>query len=205
MIQIYGSPRSSAGRCFLMLEECGLSYEVMSLDMGKKEHKSEAFLKLNPNGKVPCLVDEGFVLWESAAIVHYLAEKYKPTLLGQTIQEKALVNQWSFWAMTEVQPPLVDILIQKLFVPEEKRDLALIARREKQVPALFEVLEKSLAHKKYLVGNTYSVADIMTGSVINTAMGLQLDLSPYPHIKSWMAEMKSRPAWIKFAELRQAK
>jgi glutathione S-transferase len=206
MIQIYGSPRSSAGRCFLMLEECGLPYEVMPLDMmGKKEHKSEQFLKLNPNGKVPCLVDNGFVLWESAAIVHYLAEKCKPSMLGTTPQDKALVNQWSFWSMTEAQPPLVDILIQRVFVPEGKRDLALIARREQQVPVLFEVLEKALTKKKYLVGESYSVADVMVGSVMNFAMGLQLDLSQYPNIKSWLTEMKSRPAWMKFAELRDVK
>ncbi|HEY8269443.1 MAG TPA: glutathione S-transferase family protein [Pseudobdellovibrionaceae bacterium] len=205
MIQIYGSPRSSAGRCFLMLEECGLPYEVRPLDMGKKEHKSASFLKLNPNGKVPCLIDNDFVLWESAAIVHYLADKYKPAMLGLNTEDKALVNQWTFWSMTEAQPPLVDILIQKVFVPEDKRDLALIARREQQVPALFEVLEKELINKKYLVADTYSVADVMAGSVMNMAMGLQVDLNPYPNIKSWLSVMRSRPAWVKFAELRQAK
>lgn len=205
MIQIYGSPRSSAGRCFLMLEECGLPYEALPIDMANKEHKSAAFLKLNPNGKVPCLTDDGLVLWESAAIVYYLAEKYKPAMLGLTTQEKALVHQWSFWTMTEAQPPLVDILIQKIFVPEEKRDLALIARREQQVPALFAILEKELTNKKYLVGNTYSVADVMTGAIINLAMGLKLDFNPYPNIKAWMSEMQSRPAWMKFAELRQGK
>ncbi len=203
MIQIYGSPKSSASRCFLILEECGLSYEVMPLDMmGKKEHKSEQYLKLNPNGKVPCLVDDGFILWESAAIVHYIADKYMPSMLGATIQDKALVNQWSYWSMTEMQPPLVDILIQKLFVPDDKRDLALLTRREQHVPILLDILEGELANKKYLVGNVYSVADIMIGSSVNLAMNLKLDLSKYPNIKSWFAEIKSRPAWLKLAELR---
>lgn len=202
MIQIYGSPRSSAGRCFLMLEECGLSYQVMPIDMVNKEHKSEKFLKLNPNGKVLCMVDDGFVLWESAAIVQYLAQKHQPAMLGTNPKDQALVQQWSFWTMTEAQPPLVDILIQMLFVPEDKRDMALVARREKQLPNIFAVLESELKGKKYLVGNTYSVADLMTGSAMNLAMGLKLDLSAYPNIKAWLSEMQSRPAWRKLAELR---
>lgn len=206
MIQIYGSPRSSAGRCYVMLEEAGLSYEVMSLDMmSTKEHKSEAFLKLNPNGKVPCLIDNGFVLWESAAIVQYLAHKYKPELLGSTLEEKGLVQQWSFWTMTEAQPPLVDILIQKVFVPEEKRNLALIEHREKQIPGVLEILEKSLQGKKYLAGSQYTVADLMAASAVNIALGLQMDLSKFKNIKAWFSEIKSRPAWVKVAELRAAK
>lgn len=201
MIQIYGSPRSSAGRCFLMLEECGLSYEIKSLDMMAKEHKTEDFLKLNPNGKVPCLVDDGFVLWESAAIVQYLAEKHQPALLGEGLKEKALVQQWSFWAMTEAQPPLVDLLIQKVFIPEEKRDQHLITRREHQLPNLFSVLERDLSSKKFLVGNKFSVADLMVGSVINVAIGLHFDFTKFPNIKAWMAELHSRPAWVKVSQL----
>lgn len=202
MIQIYGSPRSSAGRCFLMLEECGLTYQVMPMNMANKEHKTAEFLKLNPNGKIPCMVDDGFVLWESAAIVQYLAEKHKPEMLGVGITDKALVQQWSFWTMTEAQPPLVDILIQKIFMPEDKRDTGLIARREKQLPNLFAVLENELKGKKFLVGNVYSVADIMVGSAINLAMGVGESFAQYPNIKAWMNEMQSRPAWRKFAEIR---
>lgn len=202
MIQIYGSAKSSAGRCFLLLEELGLSYKAMPLDLSAKEHKAEAFLKLNPNGKIPCIVDDGFVLWESAAIVNYLAEKYKPELLGEGVQNKALVQQWSYWTMTECQPPLVDLLIQKVFVPEDRRDVALIARREKQLPNIFGVLENELKAKKFLVGNEFSVADLMVGSAMGIVFSLGMDLSAYSNIKAWMSELASRPAWRKVNELR---
>jgi len=203
MIQIYGTPRSSAGRCYLMLEECGLTYEAIALDMMKeREHKSEKFLKLNPNGKVPCLIDNGFVLWESAAIVFYLAEKYKPELLGADAKEKGLVHQWSYWTMTEAQPPLVDILIQKIFVPEGKKDLALIARREQQIPGILDILEKSLADKKYLVGEKYTLADLMVGSPVNVAKAMQMSLAGTPNIQAWFERIKSRPAWQKVSQLR---
>jgi glutathione S-transferase len=202
MIQIYGSPKSSAGRCFLMLEECGLNYKAIPLDMGNKEHKAEPFLTLNPNGKVPCLVDDGFVLWESAAIVQYLAEKHKPEMMGTSVKDKALVQQWSFWTMTEAQPPLVDLLIQKVFVPADKRDHGIIERAEKKLPNILAVLENELKSKKFLVGNAYSVADVMVGSAISLAMGIGIDLTAHPNIKAWMAELMGRPAWRKFAEAR---
>ncbi len=90
MITLYGPARSSAGRCFWLLEELGLSYENKPVDMMKKEHKSDWFLKVNPNGKVPALVDGNTTLFESMAINYYLAEKYKPEFLGKTVEEKGI-------------------------------------------------------------------------------------------------------------------
>src|SRR3989344_9118391 len=123
MIKIYGAPRSSAGRCFWLLEELALPYQAMPVDMRNKEHKSEAFLKLNPNGKVPALVDGDVVLWESIAINHYLADKYRPELLGKTPVERGLEQQWSTWSMVDLQPPLVDLIIQMVLTTEEKRNV----------------------------------------------------------------------------------
>ena len=80
MVEIYGSPRSSASRCFIVLEELGIPYKAMPIDMSNREHRSDAYLLLNPNGKIPCVNDDGFVIWESLAINHYLVEKYKPAL-----------------------------------------------------------------------------------------------------------------------------
>lgn len=203
MIKLYGSARSSAGRCYWMLEECGLKYEVQPLDMSKKEQKSESFLKLNPNGKVPVLDDNGFVIWESAAIIQYLAEKYKPQLLGATPEEKGLIAQWMFWAMTEVQPPVVEILIQKLFVPEDKRDLQLIEKRQAQLPNLLNILNKQLTNNKYLVAGRFTTADLTVGSVINTMLGLGTSLNDYPQIQAWFGEISHRPGFQKMAELRK--
>jgi glutathione S-transferase len=97
MIKIYGSKKGSAARCLWMLEEVGITYEQIELNMKEKEQKQAWYVKLNPNGKVPTLVDGEFVLWESYAINAYLAERYKPELLGSTIEERSLVNQWTYW------------------------------------------------------------------------------------------------------------
>ncbi len=202
MIKIYGSPRSSAGRCYLILEELGLPYETLPLDMANKEHKKPAYLKLNPNGKVPCLVDEEFVIWESLAINYYLVDKYKPELLGAQAKERGHVQQWSVWALTELQPPLVEILIQMMFVPEPHRDMARVQKAREKVPPMLQILNEALAHKKFLVGERLTLADFNVGSVINLAVGLQMDMRDYPNIQVWFGQLKERPSFKKFSDVR---
>jgi glutathione S-transferase len=205
MIKIYGSPRSSAGRCYLVLEEVGQPYEVMPLDMmEKREHKSEAFLKLNPNGKVPCIQDGDFVLWESLAINQYLAEKFKPELLGAGAAERALVQQWSIWGLVELQPPMVEILIQMMFTPEPKRDMAIVAKAKEKIPHTLQVLEQALNGRQYLVGNKVTIADLNVASVVNTAMGLQIPMENYKNITKWFQGIAERPSFKKFQSLRKS-
>lgn len=202
MLKIYGVPRSSSGRCFLMLEELGLPYEHVPLDMKNKEHKSENFLKLNPNGKVPVLVDGDFVIWESTAINNYLADKHKPELLGKTPMERGVQQQWSTWAMVDLQPPLVEILIQMIFVPEEKRSMATIEKNREKVPPMLKILDNALAGKDYILGKNICVADFNLASVVNIAMMFEFDMKPYTNITAWMGRMKERPSFKKVAELR---
>lgn len=183
MIQIYGSPRSSAGRCYLLLEELGLEYKHMPLDMMEaKAHKLPDYLRLNPNGKVPCLVDGDVVIWESISINHYLADKYKPELLGTTVKARALAHQWSVWAMTELQPPLVDLLIQMVFVPAERRDETTIAKAKEKVPGLLNILDQGLAGRKFIAGDELTVADFNLASVVNLATALKIELDGYVSI-----------------------
>lgn len=200
MLKIYGSPRSSAGRCFVLLEELGLKYEVVPLDMRAREHKSPDFMKLNPNGKVPVLVDGDFVIWESVAINAYLCEKYAPNLLGMGPRNKGLVQQWSTWSVVELQPPLIDCLIQLMFVPDEKRDMSLVDRQRKKAKPFLAVLDREIGSKTYLVGQQFSVADINVASVANLALGVGVDLGGFPNLTRWLAAIKDRPSFRKFGE-----
>ncbi len=201
MISLYGSPRSSAGRCFWCLEEVGVPYQCVAIDMKNKEHKSASFLKINPNGKVPVLVDGDMQLFESMAINFYLAEKYKPSLLGTSIAEKALNYQWSFWAIAELQDPMIQILIQKLFVPEAQRDHKVIEKNFSLLPALFKVLEEGVAQRKYLAGNEFTLADINVASVAQLAPMIEFDLSPFPSVRQWLAVLSDRPAAKKIEQM----
>lgn len=203
MIQIYGSPRTSASRCYLTLEEIGIPYEAAPLDMmEKREHKSASYLKLNPNGKVPCLVDGDFVLWESVAINTYLAEKYKPELLGKTPEEKGLVQQWSLWALSELQAPLVDLIIQTVFTPEPKRNAEIIAKAREKVPPLLTILDSALANKDFMVGKSLTLADLNMASVVNIAPNFGFAIEEYMNLNQWMQKMKGRPAFQRLLNAR---
>ncbi len=199
MIKLYGSSRSSAGRCYVMLEECGLKYEVVPVNMREKQHKSPEYMRLNPNGKVPTLIDGDFIIWESIAINRYLAEKYKPELIGGTIEERGHIEQWSVWSMVEMQPPLVDMLIQMVFVPEPHRDMVLVEKCRAKLPDRFSVLNSHLRNREYMVSNYFSLADLNVASVANIALGLQMDLSGYPHLLDWLTRMKARPGFKRAA------
>jgi glutathione S-transferase len=201
MIQIYGPAGSSAGRCFWALEEVGVPYEAVPVNMRAKDHKKPEFLRMNPNGKVPVLKDGDFVLWESMAINFYLAEKYKPALLGADLQEKAEVLKWSFWALVEYQTPIIEAFIQKVFVPEAHRDHAIIAKSLEKIAPLNQLLEQQLTDRNYLVGSSFSLADINVASVAKLCPMIGADLSQFPAIQSWVNRLMERPAALKVAEL----
>lgn len=202
MITIYGPARTSTGRCLWCLEEAGVNYEHKNVDLRNKEHKSESFLKINPNGKVPALVDGDFTLFESVAINSYIAEKYKPELLGNDINQRAITNQWNLWAIGELQPPVIEVFIQKVFMPAEKRSEAVINQNMEKLPELFNVLENSLANKKFLNGDNFTLADLNVSSVVSIATHIGFDMKNYTHINSWLNAISERPAFRKYTALR---
>lgn len=202
MITLYGTPRSSAGRCVWALEEIGVAYQIKDVDMKSKEHKSEEFLKINPNGKIPALTDGDVTLFESMAINFYLAEAYKKELLGNTPKERGLVHQWSFWASSELQGPVINLLIQKVFMPADKRDNNVIEENTKALPALLNVLNNTLAGKKYLAGDHFTLADLNTASVVGVCHAIGENLSSYPNVQSWLAGLSDRPAFVKYQSMR---
>lgn len=204
MITIYGSPRSSAGRCFWCLEELGVEYSHKTINFREKEHKSEAYLKINPNGKVPTLTDGDFAIWESMGINFYLAETYKPELLGSDHKVKGLVHQWSFWAISELQPPMIEAFIQMVFVPEERRSQEIIDKALEKLPALFTSLERALKENDYVAGEKFTLADINVASVVAVAREIRYGLDDYPHVKAWQNRLSQREAFKKYMALCEA-
>lgn len=202
MIKVYGPPRSSAGRCYWMLEELGLSYETVALDMKTKEHKAEPYLKINPNGKVPALVDGDFTIWESMAINNYLVKKYTNSLAPNTPEEDGLMMQWSFWALVDLQEPAVSWLIQEYFVPADKKNEQIIDDAKVKITGVLSALEKSLEGKKYLVDERFTLADLNVCSVVTLIADLKYDLEKFNNIQRWMNACTDRPAFHKYKQLR---
>lgn len=204
MIKIYGSPLTSSGRCFWMLEEAGVAYEQDPLSMREGQHKSPEYLAINPNGKVPTLVDNGLVIWESMAITQYLADKYKPELIPDTPEQRSQVNQWSYWSIVDLQPPLIDILIQTQFVPEKRRNLALLEKAQTIIPSRLQMLDDQLKKVPFVTGDDFTIADLNVASVVGICQMVKIDLKPYAGITLWLEKISQRPGFQKFLELQKA-
>ncbi len=193
MIKIYGSKRSTSFRCIWLLEELNVPYEIVELDFTKGEHKSAEYLALNPNGKVPTMVDGEFVLWESLAINYYLMEKYNGVhLVGSTPEEHARVNQWNFWSVIHLYEAFHPLVMQKYRSTPDSE--ATKMSLEQTLPRYLGVLEAHLAGKEYVALSTFSLADMTVYSVVKSAGFVDYDLSKYTNIVSWMKRVSERPS-----------
>ncbi|MFA5583184.1 MAG: glutathione binding-like protein [Bacteriovoracaceae bacterium] len=106
--------------------------------------------------------------------------------------------QWSFWATSELQSPVIEVFVQKVFVPEDKRDNNVIEKNLGKLPALLSVLDNALAFKKYVAGDNFTIGDINTASVATICSAIGFDLSSYSHIKNWIAAINDREAFQKY-------
>lgn len=194
MIQLHGVRMSRATRCLWMLEELGLRYESLPVsfvgDVQKPEYK-----KLNPNARIPTLVDDdGTVIWESMAINLYLAKKYDKGLMPKSLVDECHAIKWSFWAMTEVEPHLVTVLMHRMFLPPDQRDAKIAETAIEKLNKPFAVLDAEMAERKYLVGDGYSVADVNVASVLGWVSLLSIDVTKFANLKRWLDVCTSRPA-----------
>jgi glutathione S-transferase len=194
MITVYGVPASRTFRTLWMLEELGLRYENIPTHFATGDTRRPEFLAINPNGHIPVLVDDDLTLWESMAINLYLAKRYDEGLQPKTVADEAHALKWSFWVMTEVENHLITALMHRAMLPADQRDAkvaeAAIAKLEKPLA----VLDAELEEKKYLLGDTYTVADVNVASVLSTASLVKLTFDDHPNVQRWMGVCTSRPA-----------
>jgi len=195
MLQIYGNPRSRAMRCLWMLEEMGEPYQLIEKSTRADELQSAEYLRLNPNARIPTLVDGDLVLWESMAINLYLAQKYEgpmhsvgPTVLG-------LAAQWSFWAMLELEGLLLELLNHRAVLPEFARDPSYAERDELLLRRPLGVLNNSLRGRDHLAGGNFTVADLNVASILAWGKMARLDLSAHPDVARWLDSCLTRPAY----------
>jgi glutathione S-transferase len=118
MLQLFGNPKSRAMRCLWMLEEVGAPYQLIEKSTRADDLQSAEYLRLNPNARIPTLVDGEVVLWESMAINLYLAQKYEGPMHSSGPEELGLAAQWSFWAVLEIETLLLDLLLHRALLPE---------------------------------------------------------------------------------------
>ena len=200
-MKLYGAAYSRAGRCIWMLEEIGQPYDHVGTSP-RGETRTPEMLKLNPNGHVPVLDDNGYIIWESLAINQYLAEK-TGTLWPTGAQAHGQVAQWSLWAMTEVEPHLVTMLMHMMFLPEDQRSPAAIEQAKVALAKPMQVLNEHLAGRPYLLGSDFNVGDLNVCSVLGLAAMLHYDFSPFASVGAWLGRCNSRPAAQRYQQKAQ--
>jgi glutathione S-transferase len=202
-LRIYGAPRSRAFRVLWVAEELGLSYENIPVDSAEGSKKAE-YLAVNPNGRIPALDDEGFVLFESLAITMYLARKHAHAgLYPATLPDEARLWQWSLWGANEIETPLIQWISNRFVLPPEKRNATIAAEAEAKLPRPMAVLDAHLATRRHLLGGEFTVADLNVASLLYTAWFNKGDLSRWPQVRGWLERVLTRPAAVKARKLRE--
>jgi len=200
MLQLYGNPRSRAMRCLWMLEEMGQPYQLIEKSTRTEELHSAEYLRLNPNARIPTLVDGDVVLWESMAINLYLAQKYEgpmhcagPAVLG-------LAAQWSFWAMLETEMLLLDLLQHRAVLPEFARDASHAERDELLLRKPLGLLNGALSGREFLASGEFTVADLNVASILVWGKMARLDMSAHREVVRWLDGCLARPAYGRVRE-----
>ena len=194
MITLYGAMASRAHRVVWMLKELGLSFTHVPTGFTDGSTHRPAFLAINPNGRVPVLVDDGWALCESMAINLYLARRYGGPLAPDGLKQGALCTQWSFWVVTEVEKPLLLASAnRRLFAEalrhEDEADMAIA-----KLARPFKVIDAHLAASPHLLGERFSVADLNVATVLDLAPQGGIALDDWPHLQAWHRRCLARPA-----------
>ncbi|EPG75049.1 glutathione S-transferase [Leptospira fainei serovar Hurstbridge str. BUT 6] len=197
MIDLYTASTPNGRKISIMLEETGLPYVVHPIDLNKLEQKEEWYLKMNPNGRIPTIVDrdnDDFVVFESGAILIYLAEK-TGKFLSKNSKERSVAIQWLMFQMGGVGPMQGQANFFLRSAPE-KIPFA-IQRYQNETKRLYSVLERRLHESEFLAGKEISIADIATWPWIDGHTWAELSIDEFPKIKDWLEKLGERPAFIK--------
>ena len=186
----------NALRVRAVANELGIDLDIVDVDFRKGENKTASYLAINPNGKVPVLVDGDFVLWESRAINAYLAS-LKGKLYPQDAKKRAIVDEWSYWHAVHLGPAtqrvVFERLLKKMFGMGEP-DESVIESSLKELAQFMAVLDANLADKEWVAGDL-SIADFAVASTFVYRKGARITLDDTPHIAAWIARMDARPSW----------
>lgn len=194
MITLYTAPTPNGWKVSIALEELGLPYTVRPLNLGALEQKEPWFLQINPNGRIPAIVDhdaEDLAIFESGAILIYLAEK-TGALLPQDVRGRSVVLQWLMFQMGGIGPMQGQANVFVRYAPE--RIPFAIERYQRETRRLYEVLDRRLGEAPWLGGDAYSIADIATWPWVQGHAWCEVSVEGLEHLQRWLETMAARPA-----------
>jgi glutathione S-transferase len=203
MLRIYGSAKSRTVRVLWMAGELGLAYDHKDWLPRSPETRTPEYRALNPNGRVPTIDDDGFILSESMAINFYLAKKHRSPLYPSDPKHEALALQWSLWETDRLDRQIVNYVRHAKDLPAAERKPEIADAAWKEVAPALDVLEAALAKSAWLAGPAFSVADVNVAAALYRA--LAIDLGKWPHLQAWLQRCWERPAAKQARAMREGK
>lgn len=194
-MKIYFAPNSRAVRVVWLFEELGLTYELKMFKLGDKLMRGAEYKKTHPMGRVPALEDGNITMFESGAIIQYVLAKYGEDRLIPDVSspEFSTYLQWFHYAEGMLMPPVNTLVVETLFLPEEKRNLTNIARATKLLNKMLDPINERLADREYLAGE-FTAADIITGHACIVSSRRVGDISDKPNLADYLERLSERPA-----------
>ena len=201
MLKIWGRTNSvNVKKALWCLEELSLPYERIDAGMQFGVVNTPEYRKMNPNGLVPTMEEDGFVLWESHSIVRYLAAKFgKGVLLPMDERSRAVASQWMDWACS-FQASFRPVFWGLVRTPPEKRDAAAIEEGRRKCAEMLGILDTALADRHYVAG-AFSMGDIPIGCHVQLWMRLPIERPKQPNLEGWFERLCARPAYKKVVDI----
>lgn len=194
MLKIWGRLNSiNVQKVVWCVDELGIPYERIEAGRQFGIVNTPEYLAMNPNGLVPLIDDGGFVLWESNAIVRYLAARYgEGTLSPADLQRRADADRWMDWQAVVFNPPIGQAFTQLIRTPEEQRSAAIVENGRQNAETKLAMLDAHLATRAYVTGDAFSMADIPLGLSVNRWLKLPLEREARPNVERWYARLRER-------------
>lgn len=201
-LKLYGTAASRTARPLWMLEELGLPYERVVLDYRHRATRTLDYLAVNPNGRIPALVDGDIIVWESMAITLYLARRAGGPLAAASLAEEAAILRWTFWVMAECEKDALHILFQRELRPADERDEKRAVQAERRLSVPLRVLEAELAGREsnrgggraWLAADRFTVADLNVAAVLGWVQSSRSLMAEFPSVRAWLERCLQRPA-----------
>ncbi len=196
MLRIWGRLSSiNVQKVVWCAQEAGVAFERIDVGGAFGGLDAPAYRAMNPNGKIPVIDDDGFVLWESNAIVRYLAAKHSPGVLSPaSLAVHADADRWMDWQATELGPAMRDAFLQLIRTPAERRDARLVEASAQASETCLAILDADLAQRDYVAGSTFTMGDIPVSLQVHRWLGLPLQRTARPGIAAWYQRLCARPA-----------
>ena len=194
-MKVYFAPQSRAVRTVWLLEEMGQPYELVKFTLGQKEMRGPDYTAINPNGRVPTLVDGDITISESTAIAQYLAAKYAPALApGPDAQNFAEYLQWLHYAEGMIMPPINNYVVETILLPRERRNDEIAMRALKLLNRTLTAVAHHMEVREFLAGG-FTIADTITGHSVIMARRLGADFSNLPKLAAYADRLEARTAF----------